>query len=97
MSFRLSVRPVVRGPFEIFVFILISSVGVQSRDAFISYMYLIVREKSNGTCLPRLWPLRVLREKGSESVLGKVIRVPLFFFTISSENINNLAITTWSN
>ena len=30
-----SVRLVVRGPFAVFVFVLISSVGVQRRDEFI--------------------------------------------------------------
>ena len=30
-----SVRPVVRGPFVVFVFVLISSVGVQRRNSFI--------------------------------------------------------------
>ena len=35
MSVCPSVYPVVRGPFVTFVFVLISSVGVQRRDAFI--------------------------------------------------------------
>ena len=35
MSVHPSVHLVVRGPFAIFVFVLISSVGVQRRDAFI--------------------------------------------------------------
>ena len=37
MSVCPSVYPVVRGPFATFVFVLISSVGVQRRDAFIIY------------------------------------------------------------
>ena len=36
-SARLSLRPVIHRPFAIFVFVLISSVGFQRRDAFIPH------------------------------------------------------------
>ena len=40
-----SVRPVIHGPFAIFLFVLISSVGVQRRDAFSTHW---VPEKPSG-------------------------------------------------